>query len=46
MADWSFKLIDKATNEKTLREREAFWQYKLSTFVPRGLNERDVPLRF
>ena len=41
--DWSFQLIDQADSEIRLRERESFWQHKLDTFVPRGLNEREVP---
>ena len=43
MADWDFQLIDKSDNETQLRERELFWQYKLNTFLPIGLNERSVP---
>ena len=42
MEDWSFQIIDKSNNTKQLREREAFWQFKLDTFAPRGLNERNV----
>ena len=41
--DWSFQLIDQADSEIRLRERESFWQHKLDTFVPRGLNEREIP---
>ena len=44
-ADFSFKLIDHAQSEEDLRQREAFWQYRLATFVPQGLNIRDVPFR-
>ena len=40
---WSFQIIDKSFNEPKLLERESFWQYKLNTFVPYGLNERNVP---
>ena len=42
MEDWQFQIIDGANSEKTLRERESFWQYKLDTFSPKGLNERGV----
>jgi len=42
--DWSFTLIDQADNINTLRHKESFWQHKLNTFFPNGLNERDVAL--
>ena len=41
--DFSFKIIDTANNDADLRQRESFWQYKLKTFTPEGLNIRDVP---
>ena len=41
--DWKFTLIDQAPNEIELRKRELFWQHRLRTFVPEGLNERDAP---
>ena len=41
--DWSFRLIDSAPNEDTLRRKERFWQETLNVFVPNGLNEREVP---
>ena len=44
IADFTFTLIDQAENEKCLRKREKFWQYKLNTFVPRGLNDHEVVL--
>ena len=40
---WSFQLIDSSFNDIKLLERESFWQYKLDTFEPRGLNQRNVP---
>ena len=43
MDDWSFQLIDWAENLPRLRERESFWQYRLQSFIPQGLNEREVP---
>ena len=42
ISDWSVKLIDQADDEKSLRIKESFWQHKLNTFVPNGLNEREV----
>ena len=39
---WSFQLIDSSPNEPMPLERESFWQYQLGTFLPDGLNERDV----
>ena len=43
MDDWRLTLIDRADNRKELRKQESFWQYKLNTFFPHGLNERNVP---
>ena len=40
---WSFQIIDSSFNETKVLERESFWQYKLNTFIPVGLNERNVP---
>ena len=42
----SVSFIDGASNVYNLRRRELFWQYKLRTFMPRGLNDRaaDVEL--
>ena len=37
--DWEVTLIDSAFSEKSLRSKELFWQYKLKTFHPDGLNE-------
>ena len=42
ISDWSIKLIDQADDERSLRIKESFWQHKLNTFVPNGLNEREV----
>ena len=42
--DWEITLIDKADNIQTLRQKESFWQYKLNSFSPHGLNECEVPL--
>ena len=40
--DWSFTIIDQADTLSRVRKRESFWQHKLDTFVPNGLNERQV----
>ena len=42
-ANWSVQLIDHAENLPMLRRKERFWQYKLNTFYPNGLNEKEVP---
>ena len=44
MADWSFQLIDQSNNTRNLRERESYWQFKLDTFAPKGLNDRFVSI--
>ena len=43
ISDWSFKLIDQATNRGQLLDKELFWQYQLNVFTPDGLNVRDAP---
>ena len=40
--DWQFILIDQGDSETSVRKRERFWQYKLSTFLPNGLNDCEV----
>ena len=40
--DMSFKIIDCASNLRDIKKRESFWQYKLKTFLPDGLNDRNV----
>ena len=39
-------MIDGADNVFSLRRKELFWQYRLGTFLPKGLKERgaDVEL--
>ena len=44
--DFDFILIDQGNSENNTRKREMFWQYKLDTFIPRGLNDREVPLEY
>ena len=34
------RIIDGADDDYSLRRKELFWQYKLGTFSPAGLNER------
>jgi len=46
MEDWEFTLIDQAENLPTVRRRETFWQHKLNSFSPLGLNERNVTLDY
>ena len=43
MVDWRVTLIDRANCRKKFRKRESFLQYKLNTFFPDGLSERNVP---
>ena len=43
MDDWSVTLIERVDNRKELKRWESFWQYKLNTFFPHGLNERNLP---
>ena len=42
ICDFSFKIIDGAGSLTEVRKKESFWQYKLKTFLPDGLNERNV----
>ena len=44
MEDWSFQIIDQADSLKRVRERESFWQFKLNSFIPNGLNDREVTM--
>ena len=34
-------LIDQCTNNAELTKREVYWQHRLQTFFPNGLNERE-----
>ena len=40
--DWVITLIDSAGTLKELGRKELHWMYKLKTYAPYGLNERDV----
>ena len=42
MQHWVITLIDSAETLKELRKKELYWMYKLKTYAPYGLNERDV----
>ena len=44
--DWEIILIDKGCNKQEIRKKELFWQHKLNTFVPHGLNEQVVHLKW
>ena len=36
---WQFVIIDQCTTNAELRKREVYWQHRLKTFFPDGLNE-------
>ena len=40
--DWVITLIDSPDTLKELRKKELYWMYKLKTYAPYGLKERDV----
>ena len=42
MEDWVITLIDSGDTLKELGKKELYWMYKLKTYVPYGLNKRDV----
>ena len=39
--DWSFVIFEQCETHKLLKEIETFWQHKLKTFYPIGLNEKE-----
>ena len=39
--DWQFTLIDQCTTKSELRKRDVYWQHRLKTFFPNGLNEHE-----
>ena len=41
-SDFKFVLIDQGKDEISARKREKFWMYKLNSFIPYGLNDREV----
>ena len=38
--DWKFTLIKQCETHEQLKEMETFWQHRLKTFYPYGLNEK------
>ena len=40
--DWVITLMDSTDTLKELRRKDLYWMYKLKTYAPYGLNERDV----
>jgi len=46
MNDWAFTLIDQSQDLTSLRKREVFWQDTLKTFIPLGLNEKEVTIDY
>ena len=38
--DWQFTLIEQCETQEQLKQRETFWQHRLKTFYPYGLNEK------
>ena len=42
ICDWEITIIDHAETEKSLRKKELYWYQNLKTYIPFGLNERDV----
>ena len=43
-SDWEIILIDQGGDLNQVRRKESYWQNKLDTFMPNGLNERTVSL--
>ena len=41
IGDWDFTLFEQCETHKQLKERETFWQHRLKTFYPLGLNEKE-----
>ena len=39
--DWNFVLFEQCETHEQLKERETFWQHRLKTFYPIGLNEKE-----
>ena len=38
--DWQFTSIEQCETHDQLKERETFWQHRLKTFYPYGINKR------
>ena len=41
-SEFEFTLTDQGNDNESTRKKEMFWMYKLNTFLPNGLNEREV----
>ena len=39
--DWDFVLFEQCETHEQWKERETFWQHRLKTFYPIGLNEKE-----
>ena len=39
--DWNFVIFELCETHEQLKERETFWQHRLKTFYPIGLNEKE-----
>ena len=39
--DWDFGIFEQCKTHAQLKERETFWQHRLKTFYPIGLNEKE-----
>ena len=39
--DWEFVIFEQCKTHAQLKERETFWQHRLKTFYPIGLNENE-----
>ena len=39
--DWNFVIFEQCETHEQLKERETFWQHRLKTFYPIGLNEKE-----
>ena len=42
ICDWEITIIDHVETVKSLRKKELYWDHKLKTCAPFGLNEHDV----
>ena len=39
--DWDFVIFEQCETHEQLKEKETFWQHRLKTFYPIGLNEKE-----
>ena len=39
--DWNFVIFEQCETHEQFKERETFWQHRLKTFFPIGLNEKE-----